>query len=209
MSAMPETDAETENAPPAHKPAFLRRVIIEGYKSIAHCDVTLEPLTIFVGRNASGKSNFLDALSFLYFLTEIPIPVSESISAKDGWKVISDRFGDGKSIRLGVELLWDHTHKPLIAKYEIRLEPGKQLLGETVEESLLIREQSSELEWGFKRIHGKFQEFGDWNLSGIPRLSDKIASLRSLSDHFGDLPFVNIFCRSVFSGNHKLFRKRS
>ncbi len=40
------------------KPPFLRRVRIRGYKSIAFCDVALEPLTILVGRNASGKSNF-------------------------------------------------------------------------------------------------------------------------------------------------------
>src|SRR3954464_9915152 len=57
------------NEPPAPqqrtKPPFLRRVRIQGYKSIAFCDVALEPLTILVGRNASGKSNFLDALEFL------------------------------------------------------------------------------------------------------------------------------------------------
>jgi predicted ATPase len=47
------------------KPPFLERVRIRGFKSIAFCDVALEPLTILVGRNASGKSNFLDALGFL------------------------------------------------------------------------------------------------------------------------------------------------
>ena len=47
------------------KPAFLRRVRIRGYKSIAFCDVTLEPLTVLVGRNGAGKSNFLDALAFV------------------------------------------------------------------------------------------------------------------------------------------------
>ena len=41
--------------PASAKPPFLRRVQIRGYKSIAFCDVTLEPLTILVGRNASGK----------------------------------------------------------------------------------------------------------------------------------------------------------
>jgi predicted ATPase len=55
----------TDNALAQAKPPFLRRVRIRGYKSIAFCDVTLEPLTILVGRNASGKSNFLDALAFL------------------------------------------------------------------------------------------------------------------------------------------------
>src|SRR6266566_719430 len=46
-------------------PPFLRRVRIRGYKSIAFCDVQLRPLTVLVGRNGSGKSNFLDALAFL------------------------------------------------------------------------------------------------------------------------------------------------
>ena len=61
-----DSSMDTDETPlPAHKPVFLRRVQIRGYKSIAFCDVTLEPLTILVGRNASGKSNFLDALGFL------------------------------------------------------------------------------------------------------------------------------------------------
>jgi predicted ATPase len=47
------------------KPAFLRQVSIRGYKSLAFCNVPLQPLTILVGRNGSGKSNFLDALAFL------------------------------------------------------------------------------------------------------------------------------------------------
>src|ERR1019366_4141188 len=47
------------------KAPFLRRVRIRGYKSIAFCDVTLEPLTVLVGRNGAGKSNFLDALAFV------------------------------------------------------------------------------------------------------------------------------------------------
>lgn len=47
------------------KPAFLKRVSIRNYKSIKFCDVELEPLTVLVGRNGSGKSNFVDALGFL------------------------------------------------------------------------------------------------------------------------------------------------
>lgn len=44
---------------------FLRRVRIRNYKSIASCDVKVGRLTILVGRNGSGKSNFLDALRFI------------------------------------------------------------------------------------------------------------------------------------------------
>ncbi|MGH2409846.1 MAG: AAA family ATPase [Chloroflexota bacterium] len=43
---------------------FIKRVVIENYKSIGYCDARLGPLTFLVGRNGSGKSNFLDALRF-------------------------------------------------------------------------------------------------------------------------------------------------
>jgi predicted ATPase len=44
---------------------FLQRVQIRNYKSIADCDVQLGRLTLLVGRNGAGKSNFLDALRFV------------------------------------------------------------------------------------------------------------------------------------------------
>lgn len=44
---------------------FLRRVKIRNYKSIAECDVELGRFNVIVGRNGSGKSNFLDAIRFV------------------------------------------------------------------------------------------------------------------------------------------------
>lgn len=44
---------------------FITRVVLKNYKSIAGCDVQLQPLTFLIGRNGSGKSNFLDALRFV------------------------------------------------------------------------------------------------------------------------------------------------
>lgn len=44
---------------------FITRVVLKNYKSIAACDVRLGSLTFLVGRNGSGKSNFLDALRFV------------------------------------------------------------------------------------------------------------------------------------------------
>ena len=44
---------------------FITKVFLKNYKSIAACDVQLQPLTFLVGRNGSGKSNFLDALRFV------------------------------------------------------------------------------------------------------------------------------------------------
>jgi predicted ATPase len=44
---------------------MITRIIIEHFKSIEHCDLTLGPVNIFVGPNGSGKSNIIDAISFL------------------------------------------------------------------------------------------------------------------------------------------------
>ena len=44
---------------------FITRVALRNYKSIAACDVELQPLTFLVGPNGAGKSNFLDSLRFV------------------------------------------------------------------------------------------------------------------------------------------------
>ena len=44
---------------------MLTRVHIKGYKSLQNVEVKLSPLALLFGANASGKSNFLDALQLL------------------------------------------------------------------------------------------------------------------------------------------------
>jgi predicted ATPase len=44
---------------------MLKRVKIQGYKSLVDMEVNLQPLSVLFGPNASGKSNFLDALQLL------------------------------------------------------------------------------------------------------------------------------------------------
>lgn len=47
------------------KRAYIRRARIRNFRSIGACDVLLGDLTILVGRNGAGKSNFLDAMRFV------------------------------------------------------------------------------------------------------------------------------------------------
>ena len=44
---------------------MIKRVRIKNYRSLGDIDVELVPLTVLVGPNASGKSNFVDALKFI------------------------------------------------------------------------------------------------------------------------------------------------
>lgn len=81
-------------------PPFLRRVRIEGYKSIASCDVQLHPLTILVGRNASGKTNFVDALAFLRDV--LVRGANEAVKCHGGRDAILCRFCPGQRVSLEV-----------------------------------------------------------------------------------------------------------
>ncbi|MCH7517165.1 MAG: AAA family ATPase, partial [Bacteroidetes bacterium] len=47
------------------KRAYIRRARIRNFRSIGKCDVLLGDLTVLVGRNGAGKSNFLDAMRFV------------------------------------------------------------------------------------------------------------------------------------------------
>jgi predicted ATPase len=61
---------------------FVKRVTIRNYKSIGQCDVELGRLSILVGRNGSGKSNFLDALRFV--LEGLQTSLDHAVKARGG-----------------------------------------------------------------------------------------------------------------------------
>jgi len=44
---------------------MIERIVIENFKSLRHVDLALGRLNLFIGTNASGKSNFFDALRVL------------------------------------------------------------------------------------------------------------------------------------------------
>jgi predicted ATPase len=64
----------------------LKRVAIRNYKSIGKCEVGLQRLTIVVGRNGSGKSNFLDALRFI--VDGLQSSLDHAIKARGGIEAV-------------------------------------------------------------------------------------------------------------------------
>ncbi len=136
---MTETDAKEANAEPtlpSSKPPFLRRVQIRGYKSIAFCDVTLEPLTLLVGRNGSGKSNFLDALGFLKDI--VSGRLSEAVRNRNGWNSISCKSTPKATIRIDIESEFQSSGTTWNAAYGIEI-------GQKVDEKIQLLVEQLEL----------------------------------------------------------------
>lgn len=82
--------SEEASTAPEHVP-FLRRVTIRNYKSIEAADVSLGKLTILVGRNGSGKSNFLDALHFT--ADSLRISPDQALELRGGFNEVAGRYG--------------------------------------------------------------------------------------------------------------------
>ena len=82
---------------------FIERMIIKNYKSIAYCDVRLGALQFLVGRNGSGKSNFLDALAFIRDSLEIN-NVEKACDMRGTLFIMAHRHYLESSIPLGMRL---------------------------------------------------------------------------------------------------------
>jgi predicted ATPase len=84
---------------------FVSRVKVKNYKSIATCDVGLDGLTILVGRNGSGKSNFLDALRFV--VDGLQTSLDHAIRSRGGIDAIRRRStGHPRNFTIELELRW-------------------------------------------------------------------------------------------------------
>lgn len=151
MSTATTENAEIEGESSAL--AFLiKRVHIQGYKSLADCNVTLEPLTIFVGRNGSGKSNFLDALGFLSDL--MVYRVDEAVERHGGWRSICCRTSHEKRVSITANFETNVNGTPGEAVYSFTLCQGVRENVVVDSESLTIYDQYGQIRRGFSVKNG-------------------------------------------------------
>jgi len=104
--------------------ARVREVHIRNYKSIGQASVGLGGLTILVGANGAGKSNFLDALAFVSdCLTD---SVELAFKSRGGLSAVRRRSG-GHPTHIGIRLVAD-LDPNTVADYsfEIAAEKGEQ-----------------------------------------------------------------------------------
>ncbi len=89
------------------KKPFINRVVIKNFKSIAYCNVQLGPLQFLVGRNGSGKSNFLDAFAFVR--DALAENLEQAFSIREGINQVRRRSG-GHPQNFGMSLEFSLTN---------------------------------------------------------------------------------------------------
>lgn len=142
------------------KPPFLRRVRIKGYKSIAFCDVALQPLTILVGRNGAGKSNFLDALAFLRDVMDTN--VHEAVKRRGGWSSVACRTANLSGIEFEVEAGFEfHDAETVnaIATYRLLLNAEENSPPTIAREVLDLQLRPGHAEAGFEVAGGVIERW--------------------------------------------------
>ncbi|MEA5552074.1 AAA family ATPase [Anabaena cylindrica UHCC 0172] len=92
---------------------MLKKLILENWKSFRYAELPLDPLTVLIGTNASGKSNVVEALEFLQRIAN-----NEKIeTALAGDKTLSP-------IRGGVEWAARKPENKFSLKASVQLEDG-------------------------------------------------------------------------------------
>jgi predicted ATPase len=106
---MADLQATTDQTNPKFGGPFVACVRVRNYKSIGKCDVRLSPLSVLVGRNGSGKSNFLDALHFIG--DALQTSLDHAIRGRGGLDAVRRRStGHPRNFAVEVELNLPNWH---------------------------------------------------------------------------------------------------
>jgi predicted ATPase len=175
-------------------PVFLKRVVLNNYKSIKECSVKLGPLTFLLGQNGAGKSNFLDALRLV--TESLTTSLEQALRERGGINEVRRRSA-GHPTHFGIRLEWqlpDGTN----GVYAFRV--GSQKKGGFE----IQQEECGVFEYG--RLGESFYKVGDGQLRessfgvGPPASSDRLylvaaaglPPFRPLYDALSHMGFYNL-----------------
>ena len=130
---------------------FIKRVVLKNYKSIAACDVQLQPLTFLVGRNGSGKSNFLDALRFV--ADALNTSLDHALRARGGIDDVRHRLPKHSNFNIGLEFTLPNSATGYYA-FKIESRSRGRYVVQT-EECRVQRAQNNTSEAYFRVTNGK------------------------------------------------------
>ncbi|MBI4235756.1 MAG: AAA family ATPase [Chloroflexi bacterium] len=98
---------------------MLTRLHVQNYKSLRDTEVPLQPLTVLVGPNASGKSNILDCLAFLSQLTRDRLENAFGARGGYGDVVWGGDFSRAISVEFGGTLRAEGSKEPEPVTYGV------------------------------------------------------------------------------------------
>lgn len=106
-------------------PPLVTRVRVSNFRSLKHCDVRLQPLTVLLGFNAAGKSNFLDVLRFVS--DALDDGLLRAVERRGGLDALlhrsPTRTATSFTIRLDLRLLLADHDGPVTASYGFTIGP--------------------------------------------------------------------------------------
>lgn len=174
-------------------PPFLRRIVLRNWKSIRECDISLGSLTLLVGLNGSGKSNFLDALGFV--AESLRTTMDQALRERGGIKEVRRR-SRGRPTHFAIELYLTLS-QCREASFKFRVGAQPQGGFEVQEEECVVTGQDGTT--SEYRIHeGQIERasFQPWPRASTDRLFLTIASgfseFRGIFDLLAGMGFYSI-----------------
>lgn len=178
---------------------MIHRLQVKNYRSLANIDVTLEPLTVFVGHNGSGKSNLVDVLRFVQ--DALRLGLDAAIVNRHGMSVLR-RWSD-KGRPYDVEITLNIETDSVTGSYSFTL--GSERRGEyrVKREATLLHEVSEQTHQSFETHNGKWIRKPDgiaprveYSTLILPLLAHT-TPYKYLYDFITGMSFYNIFPNSL------------
>lgn len=160
----------------AKKPSFFAHLYLENWRNFQIADVELRRRVFLVGPNASGKSNFLDALRFLSDIVSVGGGFQQAVRKRGGVSrlrclaarrhtdlLIRVRLGDTDSAGWEYEIQFnqDNAQKPVIKKERVGLN-GTELLVRPNEEDRSDPERLTQTYLEQVNVNRDFRDVADF-----------------------------------------------
>jgi predicted ATPase len=173
---------------------MLKKLILENWKSFRYAELPLDPLTVLIGTNASGKSNVVEALEFLQRIAngehiEAALAGDKTLSSIRGGVELAARKGENEfTLKVLFSCKDDETDYLYVIKTQTI--PQAQNIEEYIEYQLLTNNlEKSQV------IKVDLQPPKPHNYS-ITKSVDKINSSREYSD--SELELINFYPQLTF-----------
>lgn len=178
---------------------MIHRLQVKNYRSLADIDITLEPLTVFVGHNGSGKSNLVDVLRFVQ--DALRLGLDAAIVNRHGMSVLR-RWSD-KGRAYNIEITLDIRTESVTGSYSFTL--GSERRGEyrVKRETALLNQLAEKSTLSFETYNSKWRQ----KPKGIaPKLDNSTlilpllahtAPYKNFYEFIAGMSFYNIFPNSL------------